>query len=156
MVSDRHRRRRHNHPQPHSPPIHPFFSSPQPLYLYSGPASPPVIFISQLGSSKLSPRSKNCIMCLAVPIYMIPVLALVCQPMPGLAYAAPQPSKSQPALSRPVRSSQYNHNLLRTLPGWLDVIVLVHMSCRPCCFCGFCLRIVLEFSCRHGVVTPRA
>ena len=103
-----HRRRHHNHSQPHSPPIYPFFASPHPLYLYSRPASPPVIHIPQLGSSALSPRSKNGIICLAAPVYMIPVLALVYQPMPGLAYAAPpinsQPAPSQPAQSQPTQS----------------------------------------------------
>ena len=105
VVSDRRRRRRHhNHPQPHSPPIYPFFVSPQPLYLCPEPASPPVIRIPRLGSSALSPRRKFCIMCLAAPAYMIPVLVLVYQPMPGLAYAAPQPAKSRRALSQPVQS----------------------------------------------------
>ncbi|KAF9786334.1 hypothetical protein BJ322DRAFT_1059118 [Thelephora terrestris] len=104
----RHRRRHRDNSRPHSPPIYPVLASPQPLYLYPGPASPPMMSIPQpqlaIGSSASSPRSRRGITSPAVPVYMIPVPAPVYQPMSGLTYAAPQPPQSQPAHSQPAQS----------------------------------------------------
>ena len=98
----RHRRRYRDHSRPHSPPIYPVLASPQPLYLYPGPGSPPIMPIPQPvhGSSASSPRSKRAITSPAVPVYMIPVPPPVYQPMSGFHYA-PQPTHSQPAQSQP-------------------------------------------------------
>ena len=109
----RHRRRHRDHSRPHSPPIYPMIASPQPLYLYPGPASPPMMPIPQpqpvIASSASSPRSRRGITSPAVPVYMIPMPAPVYQPMSGLAYASPhhvpsQPAQPQPAQSQPAQS----------------------------------------------------
>ncbi|KAF9645506.1 hypothetical protein BDM02DRAFT_3120114 [Thelephora ganbajun] len=99
----RHRRRHRDHSRPHSPPIYPVLASPQPLYLYPGPASPPVIPIPQpaFGSSASSPRSRRGITSPAVPVYMIPIPPPVYQPMSGFPYATPQQTQSQPATNPP-------------------------------------------------------
>ena len=99
-----HRRRHRDHSRPHSPPIYPVLANPQPLYLYSGHGSPPVMPIPQpaLGSSPSSPRSKRGVASPAVPaLYMIPVPPPVYQPMSGFSYATPQPTQSQPATNPP-------------------------------------------------------
>ena len=107
----RHRRRHRDHSRPHSPPIYPVLASPQPMYLYPGHGSPPVMPIPQpaLGSSASSPRSRRGMTSPAVPVYMIPVPPPVYQPMSGFPYATPQltqspPTQSQPAQSQPAQS----------------------------------------------------
>jgi len=99
----RHRRRHRDHSRPHSPPIYPILASPQPLYLYPGPATPPVMPVAQpsLGSLSPSSRSRRGITSSAVPVYMIPVPPPVYQPMSGFPYATPQPTQSQPVTNPP-------------------------------------------------------
>ena len=98
-----HHRRRRDHSRPHSPPIYPVIASPQPLYLYPGPASPHVMPTPHpaLGSSASSP--KKGMASPAVPVYMIPLPAPVYQPMSGFHYASPHPPQSQPAQSQPTQ-----------------------------------------------------
>lgn len=99
----RHRRRYRDHSRPHSPPVYPVLASPQPLYLYPGPATPPVMPIPQqpIGSSASSPRSRRGLTSPAVPVYMISVPPPVYQPMSGFPYATPQQTQSQPATNPP-------------------------------------------------------
>ena len=99
----RHRRRHRDHSRPHSPPIYPVLASPQPLYLYPGPATPPIMPIPQpvLASSASSPRSRRGITSPAVPVYMIPVPPPVYQPMSGFPYASPPPAQPQPVANPP-------------------------------------------------------
>ena len=93
----RHRRRHRDHTRPHSPPIYPVLASPQPLYLYQGHASPPIMPIPQpaLGSSASSPRSRRGLTSPGVPVFMIPVPPPVYQPMSGFPYATPQSMHQQ-------------------------------------------------------------
>lgn len=102
----RHRRRHRDHSRPHSPPIYPVLASPQPLYLYPGPASPHMMPIPQpaFGSSASSPKSRRGLTSPAVPVYMIPIPPPVYQPMSGFHYATSQPTQSQPAQSQPTQS----------------------------------------------------
>lgn len=102
----RHRRRHRDHSRPHSPPIYPILASPQPLYLYPGPATPPVMPVphSVLGSPSPSSKSRRGITSPAMPVYMIPVPPPVYQPMSGFPYATPQPTQSQPATIPPASS----------------------------------------------------
>ena len=111
--SHRQRRRHRDHSRPHTPPIYPVLASPQPLYLYPGPASPPIMSMPQpqpaVGSSASSPRSRRGIASPAVPVYVIPMPPPVYQPMSGFPYPAPQPTQSplaqsQPAPSQPAQS----------------------------------------------------
>ena len=99
----RHRRRHRDHSRPHSPPVYPVLASPQPLYLYPGPATPPIMPIPQpaLGSPSPSSRSRKGITSPGVPVYMIPVPPPVYQPMSGFPYASPQPTQSQPITNPP-------------------------------------------------------
>ena len=99
----RHRRRHRDHSRPHSPPIYPVLASPQPLYLYPGPATPPIMPVPQpsLGSLSPSSRSRRGVTSSAVPVYMIPVPPPVYQPMSGFPYATPQPTQSQPVTNPP-------------------------------------------------------
>ena len=99
----RHRRRHRDHSRPHSPPIYPILASPQPLYLYQGPATPPIMPTPQpmLGSSPSSPRSRRGVASPAVPVYMISVPPPVYQPMTSFPYATPQATHTQPTHSQP-------------------------------------------------------
>ena len=117
--SHRHRRRHRDHSRPHSPPIYPVIASPQPLYLYPGPASPHVMPVPQpvLGSSASSYRSKRGITSPAVPVYMIPMPAPVYQPMSGFHYAPPQPTNSQPAQSQPTQPQSAQSQSAQSQPA---------------------------------------
>jgi len=89
----RHRRRHRDHSRPHSPPMYPIIASPQPLYLYPGPATPPVMPMPHpaFGSpSQSSLRSRRGIGSPAVPVYMIPMPPPVYQPMTGFPYPSSQ------------------------------------------------------------------
>lgn len=104
----RHRRRYRDHSRPHSPPIYPVLASPQPLYLYPGPATPPAMHMPQPVLASPSPsslgrsRSRKGVTSPAVPVYMIPVPPPVYQPMSaGFPYATPQPTQSRPVTDPP-------------------------------------------------------
>ena len=82
-----------------SPPIYPVLASPQPLYLYPGPATPPVMPLSHPASpSPSSPRSRRGITSPAVPVYMIPVPPPDYQPM---TYTSPPTTQPRPATNPP-------------------------------------------------------
>ena len=114
----RNRRRHRDHSRPHSPPIYPVLASPQPLYLYPGHASPPVMPIPQpaLGSSPSSPRSRRGVTSPAMPIFMISVPPPVYQPMTGFPYATPQLTQSQPAQSQPAQSQSVQSQPVQSQP----------------------------------------
>lgn len=106
LSSNRHRRHHRDHSRPRSPPLYPVIASPQPLYLYSGPASPHLMSIPQpaRGPSAPSPKSKKGIVSPAVPIYMVPLPAPVYQPISGFHYATPQLTPLQPTSSQRAQS----------------------------------------------------
>jgi len=83
----RHHQRRPLQRQPTSPPqptVYPYIATPQPMYIYSGPPSPPQLMSP--GGSPVGQGQSVAATSPGMPVYMIPMPPPVYQQMPGYPY----------------------------------------------------------------------
>lgn len=98
----RHHQRRPLHRQPTSPPqttVYPYIATPQPMYIYSGPPSPPQP-VSASGSPARQGHSVGATSPALPAMYMIPMPPPVYQQMPAYPYPVAPPA-SPPARPTP-------------------------------------------------------